>query len=351
MQRLLEIPKGESPAKILKEQNEVTAKNLNASLNTAFAPFLASMVGLQKDRDYSGYAALGTELGALYVRDGMSEPEAAAKAFNDLVGNRYDFRDTYRIPKSPQINPDDVQRGVYEATQEIQRVRNGDEASRTSPEENFARNKTFVNPNAGGYATPLDPQQDTAFRQWITANKVPFDPAAKGPQDYDMRGFWKGLQSGDEHAKSAVDPNDGRMHYPDYWKTPYHETFSNESQWANDKAPHWTDDDKLVTPSGRVLFDDRARNVSPFANLQLQRNDLGVSDNEADMRRGIARDARFVTSPGNDGLNLLVGNKFVKNADGRPILLGWDQLQKMGGSREARDAEMKRAAFNSEQTP
>ncbi len=206
MQRLLEIPKGESPAKILKEQNEVTAKNLNASLNTAFAPFLASMVGLQKDRDYSGYAALGSELGALYVRDGMSESEAAAKAFNDLVGNRYDFRDTYRIPKAPQINPDDVQRGVYAATQEIQRVRNG-EAS------------------------------------------------------------------------------------------------------------------------------------SPFGRLQIGQNDLGVSDNEADMRRGVARDGRFVTAPRNDGLNILVGNKFVKNADGSPVLLGWQQLQNLGTAEAARVQE------------
>jgi GH24 family phage-related lysozyme (muramidase) len=210
MQRLLEIPKGESPAKILKEQNEVTAKNLNSSLNTAFAPFLSSMVGLQKDRDYSGYAALGTELGALYVRDGTSESEAAAKAFNDLVGSRYDFRDTYRVPKDPKISADDVQRGVYQATQEIQRVRNGDASS-------------------------------------------------------------------------------------------------------------------------------------PFGRLQIGQNDLGVSDNEADMRRGIARDGRFVTSPRNDGLNLLVGTKFVKNADGQPIMVTWDQLQKMGGTKESRAAEAARA--------
>jgi GH24 family phage-related lysozyme (muramidase) len=218
MQRLLDIPKGESPAKILKEQNEVTAKNLNASLNTAFAPFLGSMVGLQKDRDYSGYAALGTELGALYVRDGMKESEAAAKAFNDLIGNRYDFRDTYRIPKSPQVNPDDVQRGVYEATQEIQRVRNGNASS-------------------------------------------------------------------------------------------------------------------------------------PFGHLQLGQNDLGVSDNEVDTRRGIARDGRFVTSPRNDGLNVLVGNKFVKNQDGTPVLLHWDQLQKLGGTKEAAQTETKRALLGSEQSP
>ena len=196
MQRLLEIPKGESPAKILKEQNEVTAKNLNTSLNTAFAPFLASMVGLQKDRDYSGYLGLGNELAALYVRDGKSEKDAAAQAFNDLIGNRYDFRDTYRIPKANGINPDDVQRGAYEATQEIQRVRNGDATSH-------------------------------------------------------------------------------------------------------------------------------------FGNISLGYNDLGISDHEADTRRGIARDGRFVTSYDAKGLNLLVHNKFVRQADGQPLLLTWDQLQKL----------------------
>ena len=63
MQRLLEIPKGENPANILKEQNEVTAKNLNTAINVAFAPFLGSMVGLQKDRDFAGYAAFGPQAG------------------------------------------------------------------------------------------------------------------------------------------------------------------------------------------------------------------------------------------------------------------------------------------------
>jgi hypothetical protein len=218
MQRLLDIPKGENPAKILKEQNEVSAGNLNKALNVAFAPFLSSMVGAQKDRDYAGYADLGQKLGALYVRDGKNETEAATAAFNDLIGNRYDFRDTYRIPTPGTIDPDTVQRGVHEATQEIQRVRNA-EAS--------------------------------------------------------------GL----------------------------------------------------------------------FGRLQLGQDDLGVTDNEADTRRGIARDGRFVTSPRNDGLNILVGNKFVKNQDGSPVLLYWDDLQKLGGSKEAAQAETKRALLGSEQAP
>lgn len=228
MQRLLDIPKGESPAKILKEQNEVSARNLSASLNIAFAPFLASMVGFQKDRDYSGYMSLGNELAALYVRDGKSEKDAAAQAFDDLIGKRYEFRDSYRIPKSPDVNPDDVQRGAYVAMQDIKRVRNGDTAS-------------------------------------------------------------------------------------------------------------------------------------PFGDLALARNNMGVSDSEADTRNGIAHDGRFVTAPGNDGLNIVVagrdesgrpaGERLIKNSKGQPILLTWDQLQAMGGTQEARDAAFSRDLAGRGETP
>jgi hypothetical protein len=78
-----------------------------------------------------------------------------------------------------------------------------------------------------------------------------------------MRGFYRGLLQKDPRASSAVDANDGHLHYPDFWKTPLHETFSNESQWAPADAPEWTPDDKLVTSGGRVVFDDRAV-ISPL---------------------------------------------------------------------------------------
>lgn len=129
----------------------------------------------------------------------------------------------------------------------------------STPENNFARNSQWVKPGADNFSTQLGPMQELMFRDWVSRNNVPFSPDATAPQDYDMRGFWQGMQQGNPKASSAVDPNDGRLHYPDYWKTPYHETFSKQSQWATPNAPDWTDDDKLVTPGGRVLFDDRAQ--------------------------------------------------------------------------------------------
>jgi hypothetical protein len=123
-------------------------------------------------------------------------------------------------------------------------------------QSNFARNKDWIAGESSNFNTDLGPRE-TEFRQWVQQNKVPFqfDP---GPQDYDMRGFWQALMSGDPRAVSAIDPNDQRLHYPDYWKTPYHETFSNESQWAAPNAPRWNDKDQLVAADGTILFDDRA---------------------------------------------------------------------------------------------
>jgi hypothetical protein len=112
MERLLGIDPKQKPAAVLKEQNAVKASELNAAVNTEMAPLLSTMVGRQRDRDYADYYSLASELSALYVRDGKDAPTAAHDAFNALIGNRYEFRDTYRIPKDPALNADEIQKGA-----------------------------------------------------------------------------------------------------------------------------------------------------------------------------------------------------------------------------------------------
>lgn len=128
-----------------------------------------------------------------------------------------------------------------------------------SLEKNFARNQPYIATGRPvvGYNTPLSPLEEMAFRQWArTESGVPFKPDVQ-PQDYDLRGFYQALQQGDPRAASAIDPNDNRLHYPDIWKTPYHETFSNQSMYATPDAPQWNDQDQLIAPSGRIVFDDK----------------------------------------------------------------------------------------------
>jgi len=114
--------------------------------------------------------------------------------------------------------------------------------------QRLQRNRSYARP--GPYVTRLKPDQEAAFQQWVQENQVPFDPADQTP-DYDMRGYFAAMQAGDEEAQQA-----GNMHFPDRWKTPFHESFSNESMYATRGAPRWVNG-ALVDKTGRVIFRDR----------------------------------------------------------------------------------------------
>lgn len=113
------------------------------------------------------------------------------------------------------------------------------------------------------FDTKLDPGTEQFFRQWVVHNKVPFNPDASGLQDYDMRGFYQGLQQQNPKAQTAINANDNSLHFTDYWKTPQHQTFSNESQWASATAPQWSPNDQLIAPSGKIVFDEKLANTVP----------------------------------------------------------------------------------------
>jgi len=108
------------------------------------------------------------------------------------------------------------------------------------------------------YQTALTPAEDMAFQHWVAMNKIPFDPSPAA--DYDMRGYWKAQQMGDPRAKQA-----DNKHFPDTWKTPYHDTFSNESMYATPLAPHW-EGDRLVDWRGNVLVDEGPPAAPPSHN-------------------------------------------------------------------------------------
>ncbi len=122
----------------------------------------------------------------------------------------------------------------------------------------FDRNKGYAKP--GPYQTDLNPGEEQKFRNWLKANPglPPFDPTDQS-SDYDMRGFYKALKKGDPRAKGGIDPYDKKLHLPDVWKTPYHRTFSRESVYATDDAPHWEGDRYLVNKDGKVVWDDQGK--------------------------------------------------------------------------------------------
>jgi hypothetical protein len=150
----------------------------------------------------------------------------------------------------------------------------------------YQKNSKFVTPESKGqFYTSLSDDEEKQFRSWVKDNNAPFRPeldnTAEGNREYDMRGFWKGLKSGDPHAHTGIDPTDGKLHFSDYWKTPYHESFSNESKFASKNAPHW-ENGKLVesteetspqtlsggTRAGRAYEKYRANNDTVINSVQ-----------------------------------------------------------------------------------
>lgn len=113
------------------------------------------------------------------------------------------------------------------------------------------------------YNTQLSPLDEMAFRQWVKQNGIPFDPNAAS-SDYDMRGFYQGMQNQNPMARSAVNETDGKLHYSDYYKTPSHQSFSRESQWADPNTPQWINGSQLAAPNGRIVFDETPKPDSPF---------------------------------------------------------------------------------------
>jgi hypothetical protein len=123
-------------------------------------------------------------------------------------------------------------------------------------EDLLKRNLAYARPDWKAQLTQLPPETEKAFMDWVAKNKVPFDPKDKYP-DYDMRGYYLSLQKG-QAPQAAVNAIDKALHYPDTYKTPYHESFSKESQWATEGAPSWVGE-KLVSPKGEVIYETKPR--------------------------------------------------------------------------------------------
>ena len=115
------------------------------------------------------------------------------------------------------------------------------------------------------FKTKLSPEEQVYFDRAVSGGF--FAPMGKDEindalTDYDYEGFYHGLLNNDPKAKTEINKNDARLHYDDKWKTPYHESFSNESQYANPKtAPRWNDLDQLIDPiTHEIVFDERKKN-------------------------------------------------------------------------------------------
>lgn len=133
----------------------------------------------------------------------------------------------------------------------------------------YQRNAQWAAPRKS-YQTDLPPDREGQFQQWVAQNQIPFDPADPY-SDYDMRGYWQQLEAGQAQA-TEINPYDGQQHYSDEWKTPFHQSFSAESRYAQPTAPVWANDYQLIDPaSGRIIYDERVARQANQRFLEVPR--------------------------------------------------------------------------------
>lgn len=109
------------------------------------------------------------------------------------------------------------------------------------------RNKQFAKP--GPELTKLPPHQESAFRAWVAAQSVPFDPNEATP-DYDMRGYWLANPQA-AHATG--------QHFPDTYKTIRDATFSAESKYAKPGTPYvWQGNNLVDQRTNQLIFGSRS---------------------------------------------------------------------------------------------
>lgn len=192
--------------------------------------------------------------------------------------------------------------------------------------------------NPADYKTALSPQETQQFTDWAAKTNVPIT------DDYDMQGFWKnevapyaalegkftpeqialarqGINGGNAELAKFIDDNKIKkpttvneiiaakkgqfnsvpydaqtMHFTDKYKTPLHDTYSNESIYAigdNAKYAGKWDGDKFISPVQQAMvtglmdkvkggladisvgYDDNARNKFDFSNLQADQTKSG----------------------------------------------------------------------------
>lgn len=113
----------QSLSDILKDQSTERSAQVKKDVLEQFKPLIGSMAGNEGSvAVFNDFRGQGEKLAAYYVMQGMTSSDAAKKSFNDLIGDRYDFRDTWRMPKGLAQSADLVQAGTVQAKRELDSI-------------------------------------------------------------------------------------------------------------------------------------------------------------------------------------------------------------------------------------
>lgn len=105
-----------SAGKILND-DAVKQTEVSTAVLAAFKPFIKTTLGQYGAMSlFNDMTEQGTKLASVYVMRGQDPADAAADAYKKLVGFKYDFADSWRLPKNQGYSLDEIRQGVYSTT-------------------------------------------------------------------------------------------------------------------------------------------------------------------------------------------------------------------------------------------
>lgn len=109
---------------IANDQDEVKLKSIKEEVRKTLKPFIGSLLGTEMAQpEIDAYQAAGEKLTAYYVRGGDAADVAAGKAFDQLLGHKYDFTGgSYRVPKDIPFTPAEIAAGVQAARFKLREI-------------------------------------------------------------------------------------------------------------------------------------------------------------------------------------------------------------------------------------
>lgn len=310
---------GMTTQQILKNEDTDKPAEVKKQVVEAFKPFAATLVGAQDRLTLlDSFRGQGEKLAADYVVNGMGATDAAAKAFNDLLGHKYNFvsqsqmsmRDfagnTFYVPSSYRI-PKDV---------------------------------PFLQRDIEYGATALKASLGTRPSGAPTGSFAGL--SERGNIDLDARPSVKNAEGSISTVRSmdvAIENGVAVLGRPD----------------ANNRVllPTVSDDGRVMTDQEAVdSFNRTGRHLGKF-NTPEAANRYAAALHEAQDRRyaspelasprdtmgglgadylgnvkpkAYARDAVWITAPGDAGLMLVYNDEAVRTKDGQPYIKTWKEL-------------------------
>lgn len=283
-------------ADIANDQSEERLKTIQKDVRDAFRPLSRSMTGSEgTQRTIDGFQASGEKLAAYYVRQGKTSTDAAKQAFDDLLGHKYDFSaESYRVPTSIPYKPAQIALGVTAAKNMLSSIEPG------APRGEFAGLAEKGNIDLDNRPRVKNADGSISTVRSMSAN---------------IDGKEVLMPTVSDDGKILT----GEQAIEAYQKTGKHlgkfDTPANADRYA--QALHEQQAKRDAAPLDIAPASDTVGGLSPE---YLKR----------ETARAYARDGQWVTSPDESGLALVYKDRAVRRSDGRPLVLTWEQLARMG---------------------